>query len=66
MTKEEYINQYGTERIKYELKFEKVISLLKGEEKEIKAKKNEKVEDKKEKSSDKKAKSSKTTKKSEK
>ena len=66
MTKEEYINQYGTERIKYELKFEKVISLLKGEEKETKTKKTVKAEDKKEKSTDKKAKSSKTTKKSEK
>lgn len=30
MTKEEFINQYGTETIKYEIKFNKVIDLLKG------------------------------------
>ena len=61
MTKDEYINQYGTERIKYELKFEKVLSLLKGEEK--KEKKPENASDKKEKTTDKKTKSTKTSKK---
>ncbi len=30
MTKDEFINQYGTETIKYEVKFNKVIDLLKG------------------------------------
>lgn len=66
MTKEEYINQYGTERIKYELKFEKVISLLKGEEKETKTKKTTKSTENKEKTTEKKAKSTKTSKKDEK
>ena len=32
MEKEQFINQFGTETVKYELKFKKVIDLLKGEE----------------------------------
>lgn len=31
MTKDEFINQYGTETVRYEIKFDKVVSLLKGE-----------------------------------
>lgn len=66
MTKDEYINQYGTERIRYELKFEKVISLLKGEENDNKDDKVVKKSDNKEKTTDKKVKNTKTTKKEEK
>ena len=32
MTEDEFVNQYGTETVRYELKFKKVIDLLKGEE----------------------------------
>lgn len=31
MTKDEFINQYGTETVKYEVKFNKVVDLLKGQ-----------------------------------
>ena len=36
MTKEEFTNQYGTETIKYEIQFNKVIDLLKGNKAEKK------------------------------
>ena len=51
MTKEEFINQYGTETIKYELKFRKVIDLLKGvkEEKKTTTKKTTKKAEKEDK-----------------
>ena len=49
MEKEQFINQFGTETVKYELKFKKVLDLLKGEEKAEKkttAKKTTKKEEK--------------------
>ena len=46
MTKDEFTNQYGTETIKYEIKFKKVIELLKGEKTEKKATKKTEKEDK--------------------
>ena len=45
MEKEQFINQFGTETVKYELKFKKVIELLKGEETKP-AKKTTKKEEK--------------------
>ena len=45
MEKEQFINQFGTETVKYELKFKKVIDLLKGEETKP-AKKTTKKEEK--------------------
>jgi len=61
MTKDEFINQYGTETVKYEIKFDKVVALLKGEE--VK-KASKKTEEKKE--TTKKTTTKKTTKKEEK
>ena len=53
MTEDEFINQYGTETVRYELKFKKVIDLLKGEEtkeeKKAPAKKTSKKTEKEEK-----------------
>ena len=51
MTKDEFVNQYGTETVRYEIKFDKVVSLLKGEKvapakKEAKATKEDKKETK--------------------
>ena len=51
MTADEFIEQYGTETVRYELKFNKVVALLKGEE----SKKEEKKETKTTKTTKKKA-----------
>ena len=66
MTKDEFINQYGTETVKYEIKFDKVVALLKGEEVKKATKKTAEKKETTKKETTKKTTTKKTTKKEEK